>query len=330
MSSTRRVLIWVGVTIVMLARAGVSDAQMGYTQASIEWLAADSDVVVRASIVDPSRKPARDQEPLGWRTVTVDVHETLKGRPRKRLDFAVRSHADPNTFERLKESGQEFLWFLMRGDRHPEAMGEKEMAKVYVLGGMNALVRLGPPIHEQRLPPPLFTVDLRLLKAPEEVLRAARAAVAEEGKDARASSHGVTLPRGIMQATGRSGDANLLVVPVDHRLEVAARRWIESPEDVPKRLGVVMAGDDRNLRYYADLLRLEGVRALRRFKSDQNSAILKRLLDDGAFWHHTIEKGERAGVTEKVYYVRKEAFETLQGWGVKVREPVLKERAPQK
>ena len=78
--------------IVLLAGSGVSHAQMGYTQASIEWLVADSDVVVRASVVDVSPgRPDREREELVWRTITVDVHETLKGSPRKRLDFAFLS-----------------------------------------------------------------------------------------------------------------------------------------------------------------------------------------------------------------------------------------------
>ncbi len=329
MSIMRRLLTRVGMTIILLAGSGVSHAQMGYTQASIEWLVADSDVVVRASVVDVSpERPDREREELVWKTITVDVHETLKGSHVKLLDFAYLSHAQARMFEDLKHSRREFLCFLMRGDRHPDAMGEEEMARVHVLGWMNSLVRLGPPIPEHRLPPPLFTVDLRLLKEPAEVLRAARAAVAEEGKGRRATNHGVTLPRGIMQATGRSGDANLLVVPVDPRLEAAARRWIESPGAIPRRLGVVEAGDDRNLRHYADSLRLEGVRALRHFRSDENAAILKGMLGDDAFWHHTIGEGQQAGVTEKVYYIRKEAFETLRGWGVEVNEPVLTEPVP--
>ena len=62
---------------------------MGYTQASIEWLVADSDVVVQASIVDVSPgRPDREREELVWKTITVDVHETLKGSHAKLLDFA--------------------------------------------------------------------------------------------------------------------------------------------------------------------------------------------------------------------------------------------------
>ena len=96
----------------------------------------------------------------------------------------------------------------------------------------------------------------------------------------------------------------------------------------PETPGLVEAGDDRNLRHYADSLRLEGVRALRHFRSDENAVILKGLLGDDAFWHHTIGEGQQAGVTEKVYYIRKEAFETLRGWGVEVDEPVLREPVP--
>ena len=317
MSKARQALFWVGMACLQ-ATAGVGRAQTGETQESIEWLVADSDVAVRATVVDVSVKPARGPESGVRKDVTVDVHETLKGRPTKRFVFALDSDPTMKVFEELKDSKQQILCFF-----HSEPLEASPLVWA------DSLVRLGPPLTGYRSYPPIFTVDLKLLKEPEEVLRAARAAVVEEGKGRQPGSYGMSLPRGIMQATGTSGDANGLIVPIDHRLEEAARRWIESPEAIPVRLGVVRSKDDA-IRHYSGLLRLEGVRALRNFKSDENIAVLKGLLGSPDSWHRKIEERGRAGVTEKVYFIRMEAYETLRGWGVMVGEPVLREPISQR
>ena len=109
-----------------------------------------------------------------------------------------------------------------------------------------------PPEHLSA-PSPLFTVDLRLLKEPEEVLRAARAARCRGGQgQAGDRIMCFTLPRGIMQATGRSGDANLPASP--GRSPPGSGCTVVDPVagGDPETPGVVEAGDDRSLRYYAD------------------------------------------------------------------------------
>ena len=62
MSITRQALIRVGVASVLLAGIGEVRAQMGYTAASIEWLVADSDIVVRASVAGVDRTPVVQAE----------------------------------------------------------------------------------------------------------------------------------------------------------------------------------------------------------------------------------------------------------------------------
>jgi len=74
---------------VIAVAAEVSFAQVGYTLASLEWLAADADVVVRGSIVDVSRDPPDGQ--WVWLTVTLKVDETLKGEHAPRVKFAVHT-----------------------------------------------------------------------------------------------------------------------------------------------------------------------------------------------------------------------------------------------
>ena len=263
---------------------------------------------------------------------------TLKGGHAESLVFIERILASYEVYEGWRDDGREQLWFLVRHKERASEDDAKEAGpshgdRLRPYGGGWSVIRLGPSVPEERgftpLPPPIQTMNLKVLKKPEDILKAARAAVAGAGKRGRTRNHAVDLPRGIMQATGTSGDATRLIVPIDPRLEATARHWIESPEDIPLRLGVVESREEA-MRFYSGLLRLEGVRALRHFKSDENVAILKGLLDDPAFWHQTGEEHDRVGITEKVYYVRRAAFETLREWGVEVESPVLRESVPQR
>src|SRR5690348_16849877 len=49
--------------------------------ASLEWLVAESDVVVRGTVVDVASEQS-------WNIITIDVAETLKGGEARRLQFA--------------------------------------------------------------------------------------------------------------------------------------------------------------------------------------------------------------------------------------------------
>ena len=335
MSITRKALIWAGTTCVLLAGVEASHAQIGYQAASLEWLVADSDVVVQGTITDVSRREAPGRDKI---TVTVDVHETLRGRSTKQLRFVVYIFPAVKTFEELKDTSQESLFFLVRAERHAwkaEILGkgvhvatELEPHEVSPWDWRQSIIRLGPPAAERRLTLPIFTVDLKLLTKPDEAVGAARAAVAGGGKAERVRCNEMQLPYDVMQTTGKSGDANTLYLPVDGRLEAAARAWIRSPEDILQRLGIARPNGVNRRWATEDWLRSEGVRALGSFNSDDNITILKGLLDDPAFWHQTIEAGARAGVTEKEYFIRKQAFEALRAWGVKINEPVLVEPLP--
>ncbi len=337
MSITRRALIWVGMASIMLAGVGESHAQIGYEASSLEWLVGDSDVVVRGTIADVWRRETSGKDKL---TVTVDVRETLKGQATKRLKFVVYIFPVDKTFDELRDTSQEAMFFLVRAERHDwkaEILGkgvhvatELEPHEVSPWDWRQSIVRLGPPAAERRLTLPIFTVDLTLLTKPDEVLRAARAVAVEGGKAERVRLHEVPLFYDVMRVTGKSGDANVLYVPINGRLEAAARAWIKSPGDILRRLGIARPEGVNHRWSLTDPLRLEGVRALGYFKSDENIVILKGLLDDDAFTHRKIEEGKQAGNSEKVYYIRKEAFEMLRRWGVQVNEPVLKELLPQK
>ena len=53
-----------------------------------------------------------------WKTVTLKVHETLKGDQAKTLRFAERTLTDDTIYEGWRDAGREQLWFLMRNEPH--------------------------------------------------------------------------------------------------------------------------------------------------------------------------------------------------------------------
>ena len=56
-------------------------------------------------------------------------------------------------------------------------------------------------------------MNLEVLERPEAILGAARAATALTGKRGQVQGHNLSLPHEVMQRSGRSGDANHLIVP---------------------------------------------------------------------------------------------------------------------
>jgi hypothetical protein len=117
--------------------------------------------------------------------------------------------------------------------------------------------------------PPFVSVDLKILKTPEELVKAVRHAIAANQGGGPVRSHSMKLPQGLAQRTD-CYDTDFLILPVDRRLEELARRLIQLPGDFLSKND----GDHRQQ------LRLEGVKALRLFPSAKNLALLKAWLDD--------------------------------------------------
>jgi hypothetical protein len=338
---TPRFLVAIALATVVFSPA-VSFGQLGrYAASSLELLVAKAEVVVRGSVVNVTREP--DKGDWGWDIVTLQVRDTLKGGKAKRLKFAIRTHDSDDTLQRWKESKQEALWLL---DRQKVENGEdaRRLAKILERHRMDlwtsslegSALRLGPsaPEDRRRPPPPIFTLDLRLLDTPEDIVKAARQAVETAG-ERTTRVHELTLSRDIMQRTGTSGDINFLRVPVDWRLEVFARRLIESPEDFLSPIKERRFKDEAERRFLANLrqgekdgFRHEGVRALRYFKSRENIARLKPLLKDET-WLIESRFDDRRDA-KRVYYIREAAYEVLRQWGVEVGKPVLREDLPKK
>jgi hypothetical protein len=294
-----------------------ASAQIGFVQLSLEWLVAESDLVVRASVTRVERTliPNPDPVTIGRvnRSVTLEVRETLKGGQLESLDFTDETIEIDHLYERWRDGAGEQLWFLVRNDD----TGDPTAPRWGPTDDFVSAVSLDPAEDDPRRPPPLFGMGMRLLRAPEVIVSFARAAAAEPGEPATA--HEFSVPRVIMQRSGRSGDVNGLIVPVDHRLEGVSRRLIESPEYLLEEDDMELT--PRNRRALEGQLRLEGVRALRHFPTDSNADVLRSLLQD-PFWSiHASPDGEE----RKIFDVREAAAETLRAWGVDVLDPVAEQ-----
>lgn len=301
-------------------------AQVGYSAACLEELVARADLVVRASVRDVVRGAPRDQRL--WVTVTLDVHETLKGQRDTRLTFAREILSFDKIYEGWRDANREQLWFFAPNEEYDVREGSEgtDLSSRYPQT-LRSVVRLGPPVEAERGfvlgPPPIFDMNLAVLTNRAEILKSARIAAKEPRS---AGSHRLDLPRDVMQRTSRSGDANSLAVPVDYRLERLALRLIKSPGEFAMKLDDVAAENKSNREFAARVLEsekcwlcAEGAEALRYFKSDANIGVLMPLLANPAV---SIVHGP-GGETNRVYYVRKAAFTVLRDWGVDVEQPVL-------
>lgn len=216
-------------------------AQVGHQEPSLEWLVARSAVVIRASVADVSKELLPDDR--AWIIVTVKVLETLKGRPPETVRFAEHSLSSDRRYEGWKDAGRELLVFLLKNPKHKP--DEKEVEARFPLAPYGfgwTVVRLGPAVPQEQgwsaVPSALFRNNLDVLEEPEKILEAARrAAVAGRGAVGEPREHELSLPRSVMEWSGRSGDSNHLSVPVDSQLEALARELIQSPAEVISKRG---------------------------------------------------------------------------------------------
>lgn len=279
-----RSLFPVAVITVFFLWPGHLGAQGGKLEAplqlpSIEWLVADSGAMVRGIVVDV----AADQH---WNIVTLQVRETIKGAKTERLKFALhRYDIGDAALAKWKQSQRELLWVLKQssGKAGEAPDREKLLARhkidLYAPFFFGSPAEIGLPViplgevaDDSVKLPTFLNVGLRPLKSAAELEQAIRSAAAEPRTPGALKSYAVSLPPQIAERTGLSRARNMLIVPVDHRIEEAARKLVQSPGDF---LG-------KNEASHKMALRLEGVKALRLFPSEQNFAIVRAWLDDPA------------------------------------------------
>ncbi|MFZ5831066.1 MAG: hypothetical protein ACOY3P_13325 [Planctomycetota bacterium] len=302
---------------------------------SLEWLVADSDVVVRASVAEMADGVGADG--VRWKLVTLTAHEQLKGKAVEPCTFAVESAQDDRTYEGWKDSDGDQIWFLKRNPLHRSTGASKRqrIESRYPLrpyGGAWTAIPLGEDEADRpdrstlnRLP--VYTMDgLRVLRTGSQTLRAARAAASVDERGSSLRRHSIVFPTSLDNVT----------VPVDSRLEKLALRLIRSPEEFfPEQLRARPESDEnmrswkRARQGFASCLRAEGVKAIVYFKSDEHICLLRGLLDDPAYRLVTMAGDDKPVSVQRQFFLRHEVATVLCGWGVRFAMPALAEWIPQ-
>lgn len=254
------------------AQARILEAPLQFS--SLEWLVAESGAIVRGTIVDIETDHS-------WHIVTLEVRETLKGAKAERVRFIAPKCFEPADTSLLnaKENKTEQVWILNRHSAHPavtsarraiggqtpdrEGMLARHKLDLYApsVPGRPGAPALPAIALTGEQPLAFFTIDLRVLKDPQEMVKAIRTAIAEP-VTASGRSFALEAPIETAKKTGFHRMKNLVLMPVDRRLEAFAQNLVLSPAK------------------HGPELRLEGVKALRLFPSEKNLAIVRVWLDD--------------------------------------------------
>lgn len=151
----------------------------------------------------------------------------------------------------------------------------------------------------------VFSADLTLLRDPEAVIRLAEETARRiPGAIRRLHTFPLTVPSDVASKTQWAKYSGVFaIVPVDDRLEKRAHEYLQS---------------DNYSR------RNEGALALQYFKSDENIALLKALLDDPG-WGYLRHAEYNEGIEVRHFGVRYDAFRILKSWDVQVEKPVVRE-----
>lgn len=275
----------------------VASAQpLGISVETIEWMAADSPVIVRGVIVDLVHTDEPDREQRDRDELTIKVQETLKGT--HQLYHTVVIHSgypfDTNQLAHWMKTNQELLLFLVDSKpfpepirQHPHTLRQAWSQGLLVLKA-NAKTLADGALYA-------YTLDLRELAEPKEILQVTRAAIT--------AAEGQRLTSTTIQTSGGPGWITR-TVPVDERLEKQALQWTQ-----------VKSWEHRKVA--AQVLEL--------FYSEANVAVLRQLLTDPGFYDVT---GLQETPDHRYYPVREAAAETLKALAVEFPPPVIREPLP--
>jgi hypothetical protein len=275
---------------------------------ALELMATDCDAIVRGVIEDSCFFDTDSKPTIIMFGVRMRVLETLKGKCPEQIGVRMRY---PRNLEKLQRDRQELVVFLRsrRLFKPAAALGYQTRDGLWedsaiVLNEQNAQV--------------LFA-DLTWHRQPNEILDRLRVVARRERRKQEKSDdrsapfahHGTRPPvfwfhppASLMAGSVLAGNVySRVYLPVDKELEANARKWATSK--------------NQDQRWLA-------ARAMIYFKSDENAAVLKKMLDDDATWGrkdmlHMMENLPYPH--EPRYLVRWEAWHVLAGWGYDVPNP---------
>ncbi len=290
--------------VVVGARGTASGQPIGSHFDSVEWMAADSTLVVQGTIV--AVKTEREEEYGEWQTVAFRVEETLKGEKRTMVHFAVDASGSRDKISQWRNDGRPLIVFLDESRRLASRMagssglsGRRFVRYPFAPRSgyvSDSFLELVPDSQT-----PAYTLALKRLEHPEQVLEATKAAISIRTEPGKLHSCSIRLPD--------RGGLDYLTVPVDARVEAAARQWARSQELE---------------------LRVEGSTVLLYFQSQANVDVLKGMLDDPGYVTQVKEEAGRVVEEFRIYPVRQNAYQVLQAWGIEVSRPVIREAIPSK
>jgi hypothetical protein len=263
-----------------------ADAQPLFARtAAIETTVINSDHVFIAKILKiPSKN---DEDKRIGNDAIISIVETLKAEL-----FREEPYDKLNVYLPYRET--EILGWLERSHRVLVALNSDNP-------NLNLVIELDPQTLE------VMTADVKLLREPDAVIEAARAAVHRLPSNVnRVNTFDWIVPLEVVAETRwilsyRTGGYLLVCLPVDSHLEKRAQ-------------ANVRAGDP--------IKRHEGIRALAYFQSDENLALVKPLLNDP---HFSFFSRNNDSTGERYYPARHAAYQTLKAWGLEVERPVFRE-----
>jgi hypothetical protein len=264
--------------------AGPAGAEINMAD-SIEWVAADSDLIVRGTVTATTghKTPAG----VTWYDTTIRVDEMIKGAKAPTVRVLI-PHSWGPTPETWRTSKEELVFFLVDASRRTADDKGYAGAPFAPRAGDGSVLPLDGRGR-------IFTVSFQVLTRREDILPAVRAAA----RGAATVSHRVDAPYSSPAFRALwAGSSVWLTVPVTPALETQALKWI--------------ADKDASTRE-------QGVEALAHFRSKENIRRLTLLLDDPA----TVEVSYSDRPPALRYVVRRRADEVLTGWGVPHTTPVI-------
>jgi hypothetical protein len=261
--------------VALIATARAPAQPLFLHDVSLECTVTNADTVIVGVVEEVVKGPE-------FTGVTIAVEETLKGEHRDRVQ--VNLPAAMASRSRTDSSARVLV--ALRADA---ATG----ASLIDLAGRG---------------PEVLTADFRVLKQPDDLVHAARAAIRQMPGVRRVETFPRVVPFRVVAGTRwekvyGSGGYALLEVPADERLAEWALRATLS-KSVQERE--------------------EGARALRFFRSDANVERVRSLLADPT-WAHGHRAEDNLGNEVRVYTVRQAAYNTLTYWGVKADKPLIRE-----
>jgi len=264
------------------------------TYESLEWMAADSDLIVRGRIasIEPWSISALPYPAsiFPYSIVTFKPDETLAGPALNEIQFTAQagSYPDESPLRRWMKDKTSLLVFLRESRRSGDRVAERFH---YALRAQwnNSFVDLRAPTQKGSKkgydeegftrPADLYTMTGERLTNPDEILARLRAAVAATGGKR---------VRGAQLRSSRT------YVPIDSRLEQLAHEWLASSNPNRKEAAI---------------------EALAFFKSPENIALVQNALKDSTTASHDLAS-DPAGKSIQVREVRKTAKDVLDEWGV--------------